>query len=88
MQNDLENNGYKENFQELVNSELNNPVSVKTSRVIKTNDRYSILEKADGTFTIRKEFDNKEYGHYLTWEEAYDDYLSILEDEKDDVEGK
>lgn len=88
MQNDLENNGYKENFQELVNAELNNPVSVKTSRVIKTNDRYSILEKADGTFSIRKEFNKHEYGHYMTLKEAYDNYLSILEDEKDDVEGK
>lgn len=88
MQKDPENDILKKNLQELINVRLVPPKCVKTICVKESNGRYSILEKENGTFTIRKEFNNKEYGHYLTWEEAYDDYLSILEDEKDDVEGK
>lgn len=71
----------KETFNELLNASVPSPKERITTAVLESNGWHSLIKKEDGTFAIRNETSHEEYGHFLTKEEAFEEYTEITMEE-------
>ncbi len=68
----------KKRFEELVNVEGPNPNEIRTTDIIMSNGRISLIKKEDGTFSLRNEYTGIENCGFLTQGEAEETYNDLI----------